>query len=110
MEAKIDNLLSEVKETLRDLFGRRLDRIILFGSYARDDYDKESDIDIMVLVNDHDLAKYDDPILDMIVDLTGKYGIFVSIIVKTKSEFNLYRESSPLLMNVEQEGTDIYAA
>jgi hypothetical protein len=64
----------------------------------------------MVLVNDHDLAKYDDPILDMIVDLTGKYGIFVSIIVKTRSEFNLYREASPLLMNVEQEGTDVYAA
>ena len=43
-------LLDETVRGLRDIFGERLDSVILYGSYARGDYDEESDIDVMALV------------------------------------------------------------
>lgn len=33
------------------LFGEKIECIILYGSYARGDFDLESDVDIMVLLN-----------------------------------------------------------
>lgn len=41
-------------------FGSKLDAVILYGSYARGDFDAESDIDIMVRVklSQQDLKKY----------------------------------------------------
>jgi len=35
----------------KEVFGGALQRVILFGSYARGDYDQESDIDYTAIVN-----------------------------------------------------------
>lgn len=50
----------EVVEKIKPIFEDRLKKVILFGSYARGDYDGESDIDIMVMVDDDEinLKKY----------------------------------------------------
>ena len=54
-EPKIKFLLREVEQKLKAVFHEKLDRIILYGSYARGDYNDESDIDIIVLIQDGDL-------------------------------------------------------
>ena len=38
-------------QAARESLGDKLDKVILYGSYARGDYDDESDIDIMVLAD-----------------------------------------------------------
>jgi uncharacterized protein len=43
-------LLDEVKAELRDLYGARLDRLVLYGSYARGDAHDESDVDLLVVL------------------------------------------------------------
>ena len=40
-------LLNETTAGLREIFGEKLDSVILYGSYARGDYDEESDVDVM---------------------------------------------------------------
>jgi len=110
MEPKVKSLLKDVENKLGRIFGDKLEKIILFGSYVREDYDDESDIDLFVLVNDDHLEKYDDLILDMIVELTGVYGIFVSVVVKNIVEYDLKKETMPLFLNVEKEGLEVYAA
>jgi uncharacterized protein len=50
-DEKIINVLEDVKESLSKIFGTKLKKIILFGSYARDEADDESDIDIISVVN-----------------------------------------------------------
>ena len=45
-------LSQEVKQALTELYGDRLDRVILYGSYARGDFHKESDVDYLVVLSD----------------------------------------------------------
>jgi predicted nucleotidyltransferase len=46
-------ILAEVKSALREIYGDNLRKVILYGSYARGDYDTEgSDIDVMLVLND----------------------------------------------------------
>ncbi len=68
---KIKEMLEEVEKALISLFYDELENIILYGSYARGDFTYDSDIDIMVLVNEEEdnLKKYDDKITDIMVDL-----------------------------------------
>jgi predicted nucleotidyltransferase len=41
--------LTVFKELLKRRYGNNLDKVILFGSYARGDFDSESDVDVVVL-------------------------------------------------------------
>ena len=51
MNVEIQCITKDVVDRLFDLLGDKLDRVILFGSYARGDFTPESDIDIMVILN-----------------------------------------------------------
>ena len=51
MGENIRNIAAEINEELIKLFGGKIQRIILYGSYARGDFNLESDVDIMVLLN-----------------------------------------------------------
>lgn len=43
--------LAEVKARLEALYGDRLDRVILYGSYARGDARPDSDVDLLVVLH-----------------------------------------------------------
>ncbi|MCX6215553.1 nucleotidyltransferase domain-containing protein [Spirosoma sp.] len=53
----IEPIVREFKAALQDIYGDRLGDVVLYGSYARGDYD-ESDIDLMILLNDEDVNTY----------------------------------------------------
>lgn len=42
--------LAELKAALYELYGKRLLGVYLYGSYARGDYDEDSDVDVLVLL------------------------------------------------------------
>lgn len=44
--------IEEFADQVRSTLGDRVEEVILFGSYARDDYVPGSDIDVMVLVSE----------------------------------------------------------
>lgn len=48
-------LLEQYTEILQKIYGNHLRRVILYGSYARGDYTKDSDIDIMILLDMSDM-------------------------------------------------------
>ena len=45
------SICESVAEEVKKDFGDRLEKVLLYGSYAREDYNSESDIDVMALVN-----------------------------------------------------------
>ncbi|GAB3563528.1 nucleotidyltransferase domain-containing protein [Spirosoma luteolum] len=49
---QLQALSQEVRQALTALYGDRLDRVILYGSYARGDFHAESDVDYLVVLRD----------------------------------------------------------
>jgi predicted nucleotidyltransferase len=110
-DEKIKNVVNEVQARMLMLFGSKLKKIILFGSYARNEADNESDIDILLLIDEDksNLKQYHDRIVDVIVELSLKYGVVLSIIEQEYQQFNKYTEFVPFYTNVENEGIELYA-
>ncbi len=79
MNKRISNLLSELKSGLAMIYGERLKRVYLYGSYARGDEDKESDFDILVVLEDFErYVREVDRTGQLAADLLLKYGISIS--------------------------------
>ena len=51
MQSLIDQYISEIKA----IYGSHLQKVILYGSYARGDFRPDSDVDIMILLDMSDL-------------------------------------------------------
>lgn len=47
----IQNILLMFAQSVRELMGKDLSRILVYGSYARGDYNENSDIDVMILTS-----------------------------------------------------------
>ena len=100
-------ILSEVFERSKELFGSRLADCYLYGSYARGDYDEESDVDILLTVDCagyDDIRKYRKSIAKIDSDISLDHNITVSIIVEPLEQFNRYANVSPYYQNVIEEG------
>lgn len=48
--ATADPVLVRVKDELRKMYGSRLERLLLYGSRARGDYQEDSDYDVLVVL------------------------------------------------------------
>lgn len=47
-------ILEDLKAGLQELYGAKLRRLILFGSYARGEAERDSDIDVAVVLDDYE--------------------------------------------------------
>lgn len=110
MHVAASSVLAELEKQLRIIYGDKLKKIVLYGSYARNDQDPDSDMDIMVLLDmsDQEIKKRHDQVLDLVVELTTRYGIVVSIIENNHDYFYEWLEVLPFFKNVYNEGVEIY--
>jgi hypothetical protein len=99
---EIQKFINEVKKILGD----RLKKVILYGSYARGDYNKKSDVDIMILtdLSFEEIEEYRDKISDAAFEIELKTGIILSPVVKNIEKYNVRRKFVPFYKNVEKEG------
>lgn len=105
---KLKSLLPGIEKRIRTDFGRKVLKIILFGSYARGDYDNESDIDILVIVDDEELEIYRKKRIELTTYYLDKEDILLSIVIERASIAERYKNHSPFLISVHQEGIVIY--
>ena len=102
-QKNIIKILAELKRGLRQLYSDRLISIILYGSYARGEALKDSDIDVtVVLKGGVRPGREIDYMLDVVTDLNLKYNTLISICPVSENAFKTVK--SPLILNVRQEG------
>lgn len=108
-ENQLDTILSSVKDLADEKFGNKLDKVILYGSYARGDYDNESDIDIIVIarVDAIELRGFNRAFCELASELGLRYDIMVSVMLKDSETFNKYCDVLPFYKNVLKEGIDV---
>ena len=70
MPQNMRGLLEQYVIYMKEIYGSHLRQVILYGSYARGDYNAESDIDIMILLDlsDQDIKDYRHQLSDVTFD------------------------------------------
>ena len=108
----LQKILGLVTERMKGLFNEKLCSIVLFGSYARGDYEDESDIDVFVMVNMDaaDLALYRSEISRFSSRLGLEYDVLLSVKLQDKPTFDKWQDTLPFFINVQKEGVSVYAA
>ena len=109
MPESVQNILTLFVKEVKGVLGKDMDKVIVYGSYARGDYDENSDIDIMVLTScpEKEIKPIEYELYDVAFDFFMDYGIDISVIVKNKEHFNYWLGALPFYDNVEREGVVI---
>lgn len=107
---QLNKIIDETQRDIKNLLGDKLYQIILYGSYARGDYDNESDIDMMVLadMSEIELKNYRKQVNRVASRIGLNYDIMITITLKDKQFFDSRQEVSPFYRNVANEGVYIY--
>jgi predicted nucleotidyltransferase len=101
-------IIKELKSALVAQFGEDIKDVILFGSRATGKAHKDSDYDVLIILNNDYDWEYRCRITEVVYDLELKYDIFID--KKIISENELHRTikgKHPLYQDAVQEG--IYA-
>ncbi|MBU4321331.1 MAG: nucleotidyltransferase domain-containing protein, partial [Nitrospinae bacterium] len=80
------NTLKQFVGLMRATLGKNLIRIELFGSRARGDYSKGSDIDILIIVKERTIDVMD-KIAEITAELNLEYNLSISPVVFSEYEY-----------------------
>lgn len=106
----IENSINMSNEIIQKTLGNNLVKIILFGSYSRGDYTKESDIDLCVLTDldrnqNYEILKM---IADKIYDIDLKNDVLINPFVENYDFYLRNNDTILTFNNIDKEGVAIY--
>ena len=109
MSDKLSLLLKAYREAIIKLFGKRVAKIILYGSYARGDFEQDSDMDIMILadIRPEEISCYADKVYDITYDFEMQYGVEINPSIQCMRTYEQWKNVYPFFMNIEKEGVAV---
>jgi predicted nucleotidyltransferase len=101
-------LIQEFVRRMRRHYGERLEKVVLYGSYARGDFHAESDIDFLVILRDEEWSTSNE--VRDIVDETYELALEQSVPISAKPvPARMFKESNRLFFReVRQQGITVY--
>jgi len=96
-------ILDELKVRLREFYGEKLVKLVLFGSRARGDNDPDSDIDVLAVfdTSKEDAEKMPYP-TDIIRDILERTDRLVFVLELDEESYKI--RQGPLLRNIRRAG------
>ena len=106
MPKLVQDLINQYVSAIRNIFGKHIKQVILYGSYARGDFHKDSDIDIMVLVDlpNDKIESYSDTLSELGFEYNVRHDMWFMPIVKNIQHFSKWCTVYPFYSNVMKEG------
>ena len=100
---EIESTLRRIKEHLNSVYGDKIKRAMVYGSFAKGEANEESDVDIAVVVADELNPNNVENSLDsLLFQILMEKSELITVLVIPESKFNTY--NSPLILNIEEEG------
>ena len=98
----IKNILKELKIGLQDIYGDQLKGLYLYGSYAREEADFESDIDILVILDKVERYSYEIArTSNLVAELSLKYDKAISRVFVSQRDWA--EKETPFLLATRKE-------
>jgi predicted nucleotidyltransferase len=110
-ESRVNTIMSKVVVDMKELYGKNLRKVILYGSYARGEQDEYSDMDIMVLVDidREELCQYRGKVFDKTYEIGFEHNVLLPVISENYQHFYKWVPYLPFYSNVEKDGIEFYA-
>lgn len=107
----LNTILGRVCERAKSEFGDKLSAVFLYGSYAREDYDEESDIDVMILVDlqADEIKAFHKSFSDFSLELDLQHDVVLSLVLQDKATFERWKHASAFFKTVLKEGVELVA-
>jgi predicted nucleotidyltransferase len=97
--------LAEFRAALSEMYGDRLERVVLYGSRARGDAGADSDYDVAVFLKDlSDRWTEADRIAVAATGILNEKGVVIHAMPYPAGS---YRERTPLMHEIRREGLDL---
>lgn len=108
-EEIIRKIVTEIKDSVSRRMGANVEDIILFGSCARGDYDKDSDIDIAILTKTgrEENAAYRMELAEIATDIAMEYFAVVNFLCIPYKEYIEKKSWYALYKNISNDGIAI---
>lgn len=109
MSDKLSVLLTGYRKAVAQILGDRLNRVVLYGSYARGDFERNSDMDIMILaeIRPEEVSSYADKIYDITYDFEMQYGMEINPSIQSMQTYEQWKKVYPFFINIEKDGVSI---
>jgi len=105
MKKKGDPILKRFRQGLNELYGSRLDRVVLFGSRARGDNEPDSDYDVAIFLKDMpDRWEEFDRLVPLRIELLDSYEADFMVLPYKKTDYN---KKTGLMYAIRNEGVSL---
>ncbi|WP_158600239.1 nucleotidyltransferase domain-containing protein [Fibrisoma montanum] len=103
----VESVATEFKQELQTMYGDQFIGLVLFGSYARGDYQPESDMDFAVVLKDPATRPAAEIVrlAPLSAELSLKHGVLVSILPVSEQKLNTSGQS--VYEAIRQEGIQL---
>ncbi len=100
---EIESALRRIKEHLNNIYGERIKRVVVYGSFARGEADEESDVDIAVVAADElDPNSVENSLDSLLFQILMEKSELITVLAIPESKFKTY--NSPLILNIKEDG------
>jgi len=100
-----DPILKRFRAALDEVYGSRIERVVLYGSRARGDASDESDYDVAVFLRDFaDRWREMDRIIPIVTDILYEDEAFIHAM---PYRAGAYANRTPLMQEIRREGIDL---
>lgn len=95
--------LKEFTYRLKDSFPLEIDAVKLYGSKARGQAIKKSDVDVFILVKNR-TKSLDNKVIDLVCDILDEYDVFLETVTMTSRDYKTALKSQyPFTLNIERD-------
>jgi predicted nucleotidyltransferase len=100
----VEQITNELKLCLVQLLPDRINKMILYGSYARKEASNDSDIDILVICKGVVDSQLREQIYDECYKINSKYDVWIDVSLLAECDLKTIRGKQPYILNALYEG------